>query len=318
MDTFGWSMNASLSGADALALVEGTDSEPVEVDVTINGVTWRILVDGWTLQEAARSRSGTIRGRSRSAYLAAPYAAPGDHVQTSSILVQQAAADALPFGWNLAWSAADWIIPANVWRYEGKTPIEAVQRLAEAGGAYIQTDRASDTLLVKQRYPLQPWLWHLRAADYQVPRDVILQRGSQKKPGQGKNAIYVHGGRTSGILARVLRTGSAGDQLIPTLVDDLITDTVPARHRGIAELAARMRSSIEQHELPIQTDLGGLILPGAFVGVGNDNGGTFEQDWMGLVNGTTVIAQAQRAGDRGVNIKVRQTLDIERHFEDQQ
>jgi hypothetical protein len=313
---FGWSMSASLSGRDTLALVEGTDGEPIEVDVTINSTTWRIIVDGWSLSEASTGRRGTIRGRSRSAYLAAPYASPGDHEQTSSILVQQAAADALPPGWNLSWSAADWIIPANVFKYQGQTPIEVVNRLAEAGGAYVQTDREGDILLVKQRYPLAPWLWHLRSPDYEIPRDVIVQRGSTKKPGQGRNAIYIHGGRTNGILARVLRQGTAGDNLLPTLVDDLITDTVPARHRGIAELAAQMRLSQEQHELPLSVSLGGLMLPGSFVAVGDAPGGVFSQDWIGLVNGTTVSAQAQRAGDRGVNLKVRQLLEIERHFED--
>lgn len=313
---FGWSMSASLSGRDTLALVEGTDGEPIEVDITINATTWRIIVDGWSLSEASTGRRGTIRGRSRSAYLAAPYASPGDLEQTSSILVQQAAADVLPPGWNLSWSAADWIIPANVFKYQGQTPIEVVNRLAQAGGAYVQTDRQGDIILVKQRYPLAPWLWHLRSPDYEIPRDVIVQRGSTKKPGQGRNAIYIHGGRTNGILARVLRQGTAGDNLLPTLVDDLITDTVPARHRGIAELAAQMRSSQEQHELPLSVSLGGLMLPGSFVAVGDAPGGVFSQDWIGLVNGTTVSAQAQRAGDRGVNLKVRQLLEIERHFED--
>jgi len=118
---------------------------------------------------------------------------------------------------------------------------------------------------------------------YQVPRDVLLQRSSQKKPGQGKNAVYLHGGANGGVFARVLRNGTAGDQLLPTVVDPLITDVLPARHRGIAALAATMRQSTEQHEMPLSASLGGLILPGSLVGVGEEGGAGFEQDWIGLV-----------------------------------
>jgi hypothetical protein len=316
MDSFAWSMTAALSGRSAMDLVEGTDAQPVEVDVTINGTTWRLLIDNWSLQEAAGRRGGTIRGRSRSAYLAAPYAATRDYQEASTLLAQQLANQELPPGWTLTWSAEDWTVPAGAWAYQGLAPIDAIARVAAAGGAYVQTDLIADALTVQQRYPTAPWLWASANADVEIPRDVIVQRSSQKKPGQGKNAVYLHGGTTGGILARVLRNGTAGDALLPTIVDPLLTDVTPARHRGIAALAATMRQANEQHELPLAADLGGLVLPGAMVAVGEGEGPSFLRDWIGLVNGVTVTAQAQRAGDRGVNLKVRQVLDIERHYEE--
>jgi hypothetical protein len=316
MDSYAWSMTAALSGAQALALAEGTDAEPVEVDVTVNGTTWRLLVDGWTLQEAASGRRGTIRGRSRAAYLAAPYAAPRDYQETSGLNANQLAGQELPPGWTLNWTAATWFVPSGAWQYQGLAPIDAIARIAAAGGAYVQADRSEQVLEVAQRYPVAPWLWDSAATpDFQIPRDVMLQRGSTKKPGQGKNGVFLHGGSTGGILARVTRGGTAGDELLPTIVDPLITDTLPARHRGIEALAATMRQSQEQHELPLSDALGGLILPGRFIEAGHGTGAGFTRDWIGLVNGVTVSAQAQRAGDRGVNLKVRQTLEIERHHE---
>jgi len=315
-DTYSWDMSATLSGRDALALVEGTDGEPVEVDVTINGEAWRVLIDGWRLSEAWRSNGGTVRGRSRAAYLAAPYAQPRDYVEGSSQLAQQLADQELPPGWTLQWDIDDWTVPAGAWKYQGLSPIDAISRIAAAGGGYVQADRSLDKVIVRPLYAAAPWALGAETPDFAIPRDIIVQRSSDKRPGQGVNAVFVHGGDPGGILAKVVRTGSAGDVLTTTVVDSLITATEPARARGIAAIARTSRQSSESHELPLSEAYGGLIETGSLVAIGGEVDGEFSGDWRGIVRGVSVRAAATRARNGGVALSVRQSIEIERHFEE--
>lgn len=314
-DSFAWSMSARVAGRDAFALLEGTDAEPVDVDVIINGESWRLMVDGWNDSQSFGSSSVTIRGRSRAAYLAAPYSNPRDYAETSEKLAQQLAAQELPAGWLLDWGLDDWIVPAGAWKYQGLTPVAAVSRIAAAAGGYLQADRSLDKLHVRSLYPAAPWNWSAEAPDFSIPRDLILQRSSSKFPGQGVNGVYVHGGEPGGILAKVVRTGTTGNILAPTIVDPLITAPVAARWRGVAALAATARQSREVHELPLSADLGGLIEPGALVLTTEVFDGDNVPLWRGMVRGVTVSAGARRGNNGGVVLSVRQQLDIERHFE---
>jgi len=315
-DSWSWTLSASLASASALALVEGTDAEPVEVDAMINGHTWRVLIDGWQLQEAWKRGGGTIRGRSRAAYLASPYADARDYLEASDRTAQQLAAQELPTGWSLDWRLNDWLVPAGAWSYQGLAPIDVIARIAEAGGGYVQAHRNQDTVSVLPRYPSAPWEWGAAGGVIQVPRAVMLQRSSDKKPGDSRNAVYVHGQSPGGILAHVKRSGTAGDRLAETIVDPLITDPAPARARGIAALATTGRQATETHELPLSDDLGGLIEPGRMIEAGSDNGGGFQGDWRGLVRGLSVTANAKRASNGGVSLAVRQSLTIERHYQE--
>lgn len=316
-DAYTWSLSATLAGRDAAALVEGNDAEPVEVDVMINGESWRVLVDAWQLSEAWRRNSVTITGRSRAAYLAAPYALPRDYIEGSELLAAQLAEQELPSGWSLDWSLDDWIVDAGAWKYQKLAPIDAIARIAASGGGYVQADRSADTIHVRPLYPAAPWNWINEAPDFQVPRDVMLQRQSSKKPGLGLNGVFVHGADEGGILAKVVRTGSAGDALATTIVDPLITDTTPARNRGIAALAASQRQALEVHELPLSADLGGLIEPGALIASGEDYEGDFQTFWRGIVRGVTVSAGATRGSNGGTTLKVRQQIQVERHFNEE-
>lgn len=315
-DSWSWSLSATLAGAGALALVEGSDGAPIEIDALINGHGWRVLIDGWQLQEAWQRGGGTIRGRSRAAYLAAPYAQARDYTEESERTAQQLAAQELPPGWTLDWQLPDWLVPAGAWSYQGLAPIDALSRIAAAGGGYVQAHPSDDTVRVQPRYPAAPWDWPAQAEVLQLPRDVLLARGSDKAPGDRRNAVYVHGHDPGGILARVVRTGTAGDRLAETIVDPLITDPIPARARGIAALAATGRQATETHELPLSASLGGLILPGRLLAAGTATGASFAGDWRGLVRGVSVSASATRAANGGAALSVRQRLTIERHYEE--
>lgn len=315
-DSWAWTMSANVAGRNALALVEGTNSQPVEVDVTINGKTWRVLVDGWQLKQAWESGTGSITGRSLSAYLAAPYSETRDYTETETRTAQQLAQQELPFGWELDWQIDDWIVPGGAWSYQGLSPIQAVSNIAAAAGAYVQTHPYKQIIQVMARYPQAPWSINTADGVVEVPQEVLLQRSSSKSPGKSSNKVFVHGKEPGGVLAAVRRSGTAGDRLAPTVVDALITDATVARARGLCELAKTGRKSEEGYELPLSDTITGLILPGSVVSAGSDSSNEFEEEWRGYATALSVKATASRANNGGTKLVVRQSVTIERHFED--
>ena len=315
-DQYTWNFRAALAKKSAKALIEGTDGEPVEVDVHINNHSWRVLVDLWDESEAWARNTINISGRSRSAFLAAPYATPRDYTEASGLLAQQLAAQELPFGWDLEWNATDWFVPAGAWRYQGLTPIQAVGRLAAAAGAYLQPHPVDDKLVVESLYPEAPWNLDSLGPDFQMPRHVMLQRSSRKVPGSGANGVYVFGGSVSPYHAEVIRRLSNGLPLAPQVVNELVTDRNPAEALGIVALAETGRQALESYELPLSDALGGLIGVGSLVEIGKEVGTTFLPDWRGLIRAVTVNAAATRASNGGVALKVRQTVDMVRHYDE--
>lgn len=296
-DSWAWSFSAGLAGRDAQALVTGTDGQPVEVMAEINGEQWRCLVDGWRRSESWQSHSVTISGRSLAAYLGAPYATARSYTEDSQATASQLARAELPDGWSLDWRMTDWVVPAGAWSYDSLAPIDAISRIAQAAGGYVQAHQQDQTIIVAPRFEAAPWRWAEVEADLAVPRDIITQLGSDQQPGDARNAVWLHGD-TGGIQAQIIRQGTAGDQLAPTVVDALITDQAPAQSRGIAELAATLRQSTESLQMPLAASLGGLLLPGMMI----------ECDgWRGVSRGVSVSASLQ-----GRALSVRQSIELQR------
>lgn len=308
-DSFTWDMTATIIGSDARTLIETGDFAPVEVDVEINGDTWRILLDGYSLAETANGVAGQVRGRSQSALLAAPYENVRDYTETSQRLAQQLAAQELPIGWSLDWNIDDWLVPANVWKYEQRTPIQAISDIAKSGGGYIRTHKQNKQIIVEPAYPTAPWQWSTASVDLQIPRDYIDLVARQKVPGSGTNSVYVHGKDASGVYANVRVTGTAGDVRAPTIVNRLVTSAAPARALGIEAIARLQPQSIERVSMPIGSAYGGLLDIGAFVAFGSGAGPGFTEEWRGLVRSLQVNAEAGRT-----TLEVRQLAEIERHY----
>lgn len=297
--SWAWTFSAGLAGRDAQSLVEGTDGEPVEVAAEINGETWHCIVDGWRRSESWQSHSITISGRSLAAYLGSPYATARSYTEDSQATASQLAQAELPTGWTLDWQLTDWLVPAGAWRYDSLAPIDAISRIAEAAGGYVQAHQQSQSLIVAPRYPTAPWEWEETEAGLVIPRDIITQLGSDQQPGDARNGVWLHGD-TGGIQAQIIRRGTAGDELAPTVVDSLITEQAPAQSRGITELSATLRQSTESIEMPLSASLGGLVLPGQLI----------ECDgWRGMSRGVSVRASLQ-----GRALSVRQSIEVQKCY----
>ncbi len=303
--SWAWGLSASLP-YPALEMVEPTASGPVEIEIAINGVTWVMLVEGFDVRRAFGQASLDIRGRSTVAYLAAPYAPKRSFIPAAPFTARQLAEQELTraglvTGFALDWRLPDWLVPEGSWGYQSLSPMEVIGRITEAVGGYVNAHPRLRTLVAKSRYPVLPWNWATATADRVLPIDVVktLNLRWQEKP--TFNAVYVCGER-EGVTGHVVRAGTAGDLVAPTVVDGLITHADAARERGGVILADVGRQARVTLELPMLNTLG-LLDPGLLLTVGERG-----DNWRGLVRATSVAAEWNES------LTVRQAIEVERHY----
>lgn len=307
VDSWTWGMSATLPG-NAMPLIEPTSQGPVEIEISINGVTWIMLVENYQVRREFGSTSLSINGRSRAAWLAEPYAPKRSFVPSVPFTARQLADNELTrpgliTGFSVDWQLADWLVPAGAVSFAESSPITVLNRIAEAAGGFVNAHPTLKQLAVRPRYPAAPWNWSSSTPDATLPLDVAktLNLRWQEKPAY--NAVFV-AGEHAGVAARVMRAGTAGDVLAPMIVDPLITHAEAARARGIAILSDTGRQSLVTLELPMLSAIG-LLSPGQMVAVG-ENGPS--NTWHGLVRSTQITAQWSES------LTVRQTIELERHY----
>jgi hypothetical protein len=300
-DSWTWGFDATVP-AEALGDLEpDLSGNPVELEVTINGTAYRVLAERLSRERAFGEASVKVTGRGKGAVLDAPYAPTKNFANTASRTAQQLMADALqingvPIGWSVDWGITDWLVPVGVWSHQG-TYISALNTIAEAAGAYLQPHRTAQTIRVLPRYPAPPWEWGSVVPGFVLPSAATARESLEWKDAARYNGVYVSG-VSAGVLGWVRRTGTAGDELAPMVVDPLITEAVAARQRGIAVLADTGRQIDVTLRLPVLPETG-VIEPGVFVEY--QDGGVSR---LGLVRSTSVQAGLP---------EVWQTLGVETH-----
>ncbi len=303
-DSWAWTLSAELPATE-LAKVRPVDGDPAEVRATINGVAWEFVVEEISRSREFGKATLSIRGRSRTAYLAAPYAQVQTWRPTVGALARQIAQDALPYSYGLDWTLTmdpydEWLVPAGAWSMQG-TPLDAVLDIASAVEAVVQSHRTDERLIVQSRYPVAPWGWAGATPDYAIPLDVIRQEGMEWMGRPRYNRVFV-AGESGGVLAQVTRALSAGDLIAPTALHQALTHQYAAHERGLAILANTGRQALVSMETALIPSLGlDVILPGKLVQIGD----TEEGNWRGLVRGVEIVAGRPA---------VTQKIEIERHY----
>lgn len=302
VDSWTWGFSASLPGGE-LAKVMPNEDGPIELEATINGTAYRLIVE-----KVGRDRSfnvSTIRisGRGKNARLDAPYAAvqtfANSELRTSQQLMDDVLTDnGVSIGWDVSFGLDPWLVPAGAWNHQG-TYISAINTIAAAAGGYLQPHNTDDTLRVLARYPTAPWEWGSVTPDFELPVDVTTQEGIEWLERARYNRVFVSG-QAQGILGQVTRTGTAGDLVAPMVTDALITETPAARQRGISVLGNTGRIANVTLRLPVLAETG-VIPPGKFVSY--VDGATTR---LGIVRSTAV--------DVGMP-EVWQTVTVETHDE---
>lgn len=305
VDSWAWGFTASLPGT-ALELIEPTAQGPVEIEITINGVTWVMLVEGYDIRREFGVSALSVRGRSLAAWLAEPYAPKRSFAPIVPFTARQLAENELSraglvTGFALDWRLDDWLVPAGAVSFEEASPVAVINRIAQAAGGFVNAHPNLKQLAAKPSYPEPPWQWASATPDASLPLDVVktLNLRWQEKP--AFNAVYVSG-EQAGVVAQVKRSGTAGDVLATMVVDPLITHADAARSRGIAILSDTGKQALVTLELPMLPELG-LLSPGLMLSIGAGN-----TAWRGLVRSTQVSAQWSEA------LTVRQSIELERHF----
>lgn len=308
VDSFCWSLSATLNSVAALDLLR--PGAPVDVEVNINGHVWILQVERWNQGRRFAGGDRSVTGRSRSAALAAP-AGPivtrTESQQRTAVQLAEAALDDIA-GWTIDWDLVDWLVPGNLWSCDEQTPIQIIQDIAAAGAGFVQTHQAEKMLLVKPRYKVMPWQWASATPDLIVPEAMVLTMDGSWEPKVQYNAAFVSGTGAGGISAKVTRAGTAGDVIAPMYTDALITDTDVALAKGRGILAASGDWEAQRLSLPLfaAPTVPGLILPGTLLQVTGTGTG-----WTGQVIGTSVTASRSRGG-----VVVRQSIDVERYHGD--
>lgn len=304
--SFTWGWSASFAGtrevAAVLAALNPDSGEPVEVELTINGVPYRLLTDPVDRQRQFAKTTLRVPGRGLAAELDAPSARQMVFSQASARTAQQLAAEALEvngvgIGWDIDWGLTDWLVPGGVWSHQG-THISAVSAIAAAAGGYLQPHRTARTLRILPRYPAPPWQWPDLTPDIELPVGPVVVEGIQWQRLPDYNRVYVRG-EGVGVLGQITRAGTAGDVDAPMVVDPLITASEVARQAGIAVLGNTGRQAIVTLSLPV-LDETGLILPGKLVRY--VDGSTVR---LGLVRSTALSWQRP---------KLRQSIKLETHI----
>lgn len=300
-DSWGWGWSAVVPARHLDDLLPGAPGEPVELELQINGVVWRLLAERITRDRAHQRDRLNVSGRGIAAALADPlYPAESRDNTGDAADAQQLAAAALtlngvPLGWALNWQAPDWLVPAGAWVHTG-TPMDAVVRIAQACGAYVQADPALKTLHVLPRYPALPWEWSEETPDFILPSAATTRESTEFVERPPYNVVYVAGTDVGGILAQIKRAGTAGDLPAEMVVEPLATHADCARGRGAAILGDTGQKQILTLDTPVLDEIG-LYPVGSLI------------DWTegaatrrGLVRSVRVAAQLPR---------VRQTVEVE-------
>jgi len=299
--SFAWSFTASGPPAlfDLLAPVDGL---PAQIRIMVDGIAFVFAVESRRRTEKFGQRAVSIAGRSATALVGAPWQRETARSAADPYTAQQLAAAALDLsGVALDWGLTDWLVPAGAWSHQG-TPLAAVMAIAQAAGGYVLSHRSAPTLLTRHPYPTAPWSWGAGAADVELAPDALITVAAEERGGNDINAVYASG-TTTGVLARVLRTGTAGDKLAAMVTDPLITHVDAARQRGLAVLGAAGAKQAITLELPVLTGAGGdpgILDVGQLVQI---NAAT---PWRARVRAVSVSARMA---------SVRQSVTLERHLE---
>jgi hypothetical protein len=297
-DSFAWQFSGQLADKAALPMVKQSAGQPpVQLIVTINGYSWKVLVERIGRGHEFAKNHITLTGRGLTALLGQPYEQPASATQGSALTVQQLAELLLPPGWTINWTAPTWLVPAGAYSYSNQTPIQALAAIAKDIGAMLVPSIDSQTINIMPRYPVMPWDFALASPDVTVPEAAIVGATETTVAPSQANAVYVHGAEIGGVLAWCRLTGTAGDRLAPSVSNALMTDVVGCRALGERILAGQYEQpGIQSITLPMDGATIPLVSVGQLAQITVDS-----VPVRGIVNGVSIDATLA---------SVRQTIQI--------
>lgn len=297
-DSWCWGLSATLAGPDAWPLVQ-PNPLACEVMATINGQSWKFLLDVPSTNRSFNSDRVTLKGRSRSAWLHDPYTLSSDRSESNAREMVQLAEAALDStGWTIDWQLDNWLVPAG--RYNSwNTPIGVLIRLVNTTDDGLYTDPELQVITAQKRWPVASWLLDGETMDLLIPESAVISLTQSPVYSQPLNGVYVSG-TSHGALALVKIAGTDGAlQPADPLVNELLCDEagVAARARGMNLLSDSGAGWAMDAEVLFTPEVG-LVKPGMIVSIAGIKG----------ISRSCRIT-AQRSGNA---LSVRQSIGLER------
>lgn len=226
MNSYCWSGQVELSASQYAKIKEKLGSErgnePL-ITVDINGFLFSIIAEEISRSRAFVNHSYSISGRSVTARLGADYAvARSDVVKLDSYasqLINSQLAD-LPFGIE-RFEIADWLIPADSYAINNKTPIAVINEIVLACGGFVWSDPNLPKLYLQKRWKVNAWELATANPDMVLSVDVVKSISDQKRTNPRYNTVILVGGKQAG---EVFRQRQGRDRIAPIDTSDLYTD----------------------------------------------------------------------------------------------
>lgn len=302
-ESWTWQFQASLPRTQFPLLEPASEGDPVEIEVTINGAPYRMIVEDIDRSRAFNKGTLSITCRGRAAMLDTPIAPVLQFANAGALTAAQLMADVLtfngqPLGWSVNFNLTDWLVPANTLSLQGSY-IQAINAIAQAAGGYVQPHATAQQLQILPAYPALPWEWADVTPDYELPAAVTVLEGMRVLAKPAYNRVFVVG---AGGIGQVSRAGTAGNLEAPMVTDPLASHVDARRQRGRAILGDTGRQLHIRLKVPV-LEATGIIQPGKFVRY-VDGADTY----MGIARAVSVeISRAQ-------SLNVWQTLTVETHL----
>ncbi|MGZ8181471.1 MAG: hypothetical protein ACXWT1_05900 [Methylobacter sp.] len=297
-DSFSWQFRGTLLDKADLVKVQQVGSQaPVQLIVTVNGYSWRVLVERIERSRKFAENNITLSGRGLTALLGQPYEQPASATQSADLTVQQLAELQCPVGWSINWTSPTWGVPSGAYSYNSQTPIQALAALVSDIGAMMVPSRNAQIINIMPRYPILPWHFNLVSPDLVVPEEAILSVTMQSVTPYQANGVYVHGTEIGGVLSWCRLDGTDGARLSSTMSNALMTDVVGCRALGERIIAGQYQQpAIQSITLPLDGVDFPLAEVGALVEIFMDN-----TSIRGIINSVQIDASLS---------SVRQTIQI--------
>ena len=345
-DSWLWQFNVTVASRDCLEVIRPKNGVYSHIQIDINGYSWICTVESWRENRSFGKDSWTVTGRSPSIMFASPIATKQSDTETVAKQGRTIFDDIVSDGsyipanwpaqlssWQGEWGAynntctgfdphASWYVPENTLSYTDKTPIEVLQDITSAIGAYIQTDPSQNILHVKPMYAWQPWDWDSSNTNIEwkpIIEDQCKEIARNTKLQPYYQAIHVMGENIGGsndgtgsdssntaCFVDIIRDGYSRSTATyaPMVTHPLVTSSKAGLEKGrmvLGNTGEWIEHTLRLGVLCPNSDSMGLFLPGDMITV-LERG----YPWYGQVTSTTISA-------RTVNktFVVDQQIDVE-------
>ncbi len=288
VESFAWTCTFDLLTAESYNLVRPVGRTLQTIDININGTIFTVFV-GKANTSIRASDNGTTRVYRCTAWsnlkrLSYPYARRRSFTDSQARTAAQIATNELTgTGFTVDWQTVDWQVPSGVHTYQNKTSLGAVLGVVNGIGGVIVPDLSENTFTVRPYYPVSPWNWddEFTQINRQMNESQFFSIDNDTIPRDNPNGVYVYG-QEQGVGVFAVRLGTAGNELLPDVVDRYITANNAGQERGRIEVARN--SFIELIPMSTYIDENGIIMPQELIEFTALDGTT----WRGMVVQTTV------------------------------